>query len=76
MALLSDIVKHIYVYCTDFIINLSNILDWSYYEVNVLIFCLIYPVSLIVLIGVFYVQKRRLKNALEKFSSPKNNLNT
>ena len=58
---LSKIVKYIYVYCTDFIINLSNILDWSYYEVNALIFCLMYPFMIIVLTGIFLIQKRRLK---------------
>ncbi len=29
----------VYVYCTDFIINLANLTHTSYYEVNAFIFC-------------------------------------
>jgi hypothetical protein len=68
MERLSEIVNGIYVYCTDFIINLANILDWSYYEVNALIFCLIYPLFIIVLIGIFFIQKWRLKKVKLNFS--------
>jgi hypothetical protein len=52
MNYLEYIAGHIYAYCTDFIINLSNLLHLSYYEVNALIFCMIWPIftlSLIVL---------------------------
>jgi len=51
----------LYKYCTDFIINLANLLDLSYYEINALIFCFLYPVLLMVLGVAFFIQKRRLK---------------
>lgn len=46
MKTLSPFINTVYVYCTDFIINLANLLGWSYYEVNALIFCLLYPLIL------------------------------
>jgi hypothetical protein len=38
---------YVYIYCTDFIINLANLFNLSYYEVNFVIFCLLYPLALI-----------------------------
>ena len=38
---------YVYIYCTDFIINLANLLNLSYYEVNFIIFCVLYPLALI-----------------------------
>lgn len=49
--------KYLYVYCTDFIINLANLFGLSYYEVNAVIFCFLYPVILTVLL-IIYVKKR------------------
>lgn len=43
MELLNNTGAFIYVYCTDFIVNLANITGLSYYEINALIFCLVYP---------------------------------
>ena len=40
----------IYAYCTDFVINLANIFNLSYYEINAIIFCVIWPLLTIVLI--------------------------
>jgi hypothetical protein len=51
-----------YNYCTDFIINLSNITKLSYYEVNFIIFIILYPLFLIVSPLVFFYQKARLRN--------------
>lgn len=39
----------VYGYCTDFTINLANLTNTSYYEVNFFLFCLLFPVLLIVL---------------------------
>ncbi len=58
---MEELVTDIYVYCTDLIINLANIFNLSYYEVNAIIFCLVYPVLLIGLILIYVIQKRRLK---------------
>ena len=59
--MLSDYAMELYVYCTDFIINVSDILGISYYEVNFWIFCVLYPVLLIGSIGLFTFQNIRLK---------------
>ena len=53
--------KHLYAYCTEFVINLANILNLSYYEVNFIIFCVLYPLLLIVFFVLYLVQRRRLK---------------
>ena len=54
-------VQYAYVYCTDFIINLANLLHLSYYEVNAFFFCLLYPLLSLALPLLFLVQKRRLR---------------
>lgn len=54
--------KELYAYCTDFIINLSNITGLSYYEVNFVIFIIIYPLLLFVSPVVYIYQKSRLRN--------------
>ena len=53
--------KELYAYCTDFIINLANITGLSYYEVNFVIFIIIYPLLLIISPAIYLVQKSRLK---------------
>lgn len=42
-----DIINSLFVYCTDFIINIANILSLSYYEINLIVFCLLYPLLII-----------------------------
>ena len=49
IKIIIDLVGVIYVYCTDFTINLANLTNTSYYEVNFFLFCVIFPVLLIVL---------------------------
>lgn len=57
---LIELGKYIYAYCTDFIINLANIFDLSYYEINFIIFCLVYPILIVGSIGLYSIQKIRL----------------
>ena len=52
--------KELYAYCTDFVINFSNITGLSYYEVNFIIFILLYPFLLFVTPIIYFIQKRRL----------------
>jgi hypothetical protein len=40
-----------YVYCTDFIINVANGTGLSYFEVNALLFVLVWPVVTLGLLG-------------------------
>ena len=52
----------LYVYCTDFIINLANLTGSSYYEMNAIIFCFIYPLLTVGFLVLYWVQRRRLNN--------------
>ena len=60
------LIHEIYVYCTDFIINLANILDLSYYEINAIIFCFLYPILIVGLTGIYLLQKRRWNKLKQK----------
>ena len=60
MDLLFKIAISLYVYCTDFTINIANLLSISYYDVNAMIFCILWPVITILLISIYIAQKIRL----------------
>jgi hypothetical protein len=60
MNSLIHLFKELYAYCTDFIINLANITGLSYYEVNFVIFIIIYPLLLIITPTLYVIQKLRL----------------
>ncbi len=60
MDRLMDIVNFIYAYCTDFVINIANVLGVSYYEVNTFIFVILYPLLIIGLTCLFVIQILRL----------------
>jgi len=64
----------LYVYCTDFIINLANLSALSYYEINFIIFIILYPLLLILGIIAYRIQKARLKSN-ESLNEAKNRLN-
>lgn len=59
-----DVVNEIFVYCTDFVINVANLLGISYYEVNAIIFCVLYPLILSISLWCFlrnWIVLRKLK---------------
>ena len=56
--------KNLYVYCTDLIINLANLFGVSYYEVNTVIFCFLYPLIITVLLVVYIKKKLVLKRMI------------
>jgi len=58
--------KILYAYCTDFIINLANLFGASYYEVNAVVFCFLYPVILTVLLVVYIRKKLVLKKMMHE----------
>lgn len=60
MNLLFKIAIDVYVYCTDFIINVANLLSISYYDVNAMIFCILWPAITIILTSIYIIQKIRL----------------
>ena len=66
MDLLIYFFKFLYAYCTDFIINLANITGLSYYEVNFVIFIIIYPLLLLMSPIIYIIQKLRLKKLIKE----------
>lgn len=47
---MSEIITFIYWYCTDFCVNLANLLGVSYVEVNMVLFLLLFPALILVLV--------------------------
>ena len=64
---MDKLIGEIYVYCTDFILNLANIFNLSYYEINAIIFCFLYPLLLVGFIAIYLFQKRRLNNLMRNW---------
>ena len=66
MDLLIYFFKFLYAYCTDFIINIANITGLSSYEVNFVIFIIIYPLLLLMSPTIYVIQKLRLKKLIKE----------
>jgi hypothetical protein len=58
-----DLVNYVFVYCTDLVINLANLLGLSYYEVNFILFIVLYPLLLVGSALFYLIQRRRLTAA-------------
>jgi hypothetical protein len=69
MNILLGFFKYLYAYCTDFVINISNLLNLSYYEVNFFVFCILYP-GLIIGLSAYYANSRE---KLRRLEAAKNN---
>jgi len=61
MEFVLKIIREIFVYCTDFIINTANVFDISYYEVNALLFVIIWPLLTVILFVVVIFQRFRIR---------------
>ena len=57
--------NHTFAYCTDFVINCANILNLSYYEINFILFCVLYPMLLFGTILTYIIQRKRLRNKID-----------
>ncbi len=57
---MNQVIYFIYNYCTDFIINLANITNLSYYEINFILFCILYPLLAIGLPLLLIIQKIKI----------------
>ncbi len=57
---------YLYAYCTDFVINLANILNLSYYEINFVLFIVIYPLLLLLTPIIYMVQRIRLRSWVKR----------
>lgn len=51
---------NLYAYCTDFIINLANLFEISYYETNFILFIILFPLALVGSAAYFFIQSMRL----------------
>ncbi|OOG77642.1 hypothetical protein [Algoriphagus sp. A40] len=45
MNAILELTYWLYNYCTDFVINLANIFKLSYYEINYILFVILYPLA-------------------------------
>ena len=54
-----------YNYCTDFVINLANILNLSYYEINFILFIIGYPALIFGTALLYLTQRWRLKKMIK-----------
>jgi hypothetical protein len=59
---MNEVVSKIYIYCTDFTINLANTLSISYEDVNALIFCIGFPLIALLLVSILFFQLLIQKN--------------
>ena len=64
MKYILEIVNWMYVYCTDFVINVTNFTKLSYFEINAFLFCVLWPAITIILILIYIKQKIRLNKKL------------
>lgn len=69
--MLTHFVEEAYIYCTDFIINLATIFSLSYYEINTIVFCFLYPSLLFGLSFLVVFQKVRLKKLKNRYDEPR-----
>lgn len=58
---MSEVFQALYAYCTDFIINLANFWEISYYEVNFIIFVVLYPLAFVLTLASYLYYNRKLK---------------
>ena len=61
MDFLLLIIREIFVYCADFVINTANLIGISYYEVNALLFVIIWPLLTVILFVVVIFQRFRIR---------------
>jgi hypothetical protein len=54
------LISILYNYCTDFVINLANYTKLSYYEINFILFCIVYPALIIGMPILLFLLKRRV----------------
>lgn len=69
LELIQELGIFIYIYCTDFVINLANLTGFSYYEVNAFIFIIIWPILTAGLMLAYLIQKVQLALVLRNKST-------
>jgi hypothetical protein len=56
-----DFINFLYSYCTDFTINLANLLGYSYYEINAFIFVFLYPFLIVFIVILIFFESITLR---------------
>lgn len=70
MGSILHLLNALYAYCTDFVINLANLLGLSYYEVNFVFFVILYPLIFTVSLAILIIQKNRLSKLKTQANAP------
>lgn len=69
---MSEIITFLYIYCTDFTLELAHIFGISYYDVNALIFCIFLPLLTLTLFFSYLILKyRNIKRKQQQQINPK-----
>ena len=66
MDTLLEIVNSVFAYCTNFILNLTELLSVSYYEVNAILFVILWPVLTIALVILNTFQRVKLNRLMRQ----------
>jgi hypothetical protein len=69
MDILITLGMNVYAYCTDFVINLANIFNLSYYEINFILFCVLYPILIVGSIIAYIIQRLRIGHLKKNLSN-------
>lgn len=67
IQILANVGGRLYVYCTEFTINLANLTGTSYYEINFFFFCILTPLLIITLPLIAVFLKFRLYYVKRKY---------
>lgn len=59
---MEELIKLLYVYGTDFIINVANLFHASYYEINFILFIILFPIAVLSCILFYCIAFYRLKS--------------
>ncbi len=62
-----NIIKSIYVYCTDFVLNVAHLMGYSYYEINAFLFCYLFPsvLAFLIMANVYLSYKIRVQKTVK-----------
>ena len=59
-------VDQIFNWCVQVLVYWANVLGITYKEINVWVFVIIWPILTILLIGIIYIQQKRIRQSSKK----------
>ena len=60
-------VDYIFYLCVDILVWLAKVTGTTYEFINIVIFVIGYPVFVIILLWIIYLQNKKIKNTLNKY---------